>query len=191
MWRAANGHDALFEDCVGPSCYAKSQGTVVRIWGLLVAGVLFVQVLKPKEVMNTERYDWLVSNIFPLWLEGAVRGCGSRRAKVYLVQDHEKCLWSEDARAAMEDENIELLDFPKCSQDLNPIEVAWREVKARLNETMPTHFETRQQFIRRMRLAVAWVNKNRASYLKAICTSQKEWARDCLRASPPGGRTKH
>lgn len=31
VWRAANGHDALFGDCVGPSSYAKAQGKVVRL----------------------------------------------------------------------------------------------------------------------------------------------------------------
>ena len=31
VWRAADGHDALFEDCLGPSSYAKAQGNCVRV----------------------------------------------------------------------------------------------------------------------------------------------------------------
>ena len=38
VWRQADGSDALYEDCVGPSAYWKAQGLPVRIWGLLVAG---------------------------------------------------------------------------------------------------------------------------------------------------------
>ena len=92
----------------------------------------------------------------------------------------------------MEDEGITLLEnFPKCSQDLNPVEVAWRELRARLFQTQPTERETREAFICRLRSAVAWVNRNRKSFLKEICSSQKAWARDVLTANPPGSRTKH
>lgn len=39
VWRRADGSDALYEDCVGPSSYWKSQGLPVRLWGLLAAGL--------------------------------------------------------------------------------------------------------------------------------------------------------
>ena len=45
VWRSTQGSDALYEDCVGPSAYAKAQGYMVRIWGLLISGVLFIYVL--------------------------------------------------------------------------------------------------------------------------------------------------
>ena len=108
----------------------------------------------------------------------------------FLVQDHERCLWTAEPHAAMKALNIERLDmYPKCSQDLNPIEVAWRELRARLDDTQPTSMECRQGFLARLRLAVAWVNKNRAEYLAYLCTCQKEWASDVQEAK--GGRTKH
>lgn len=187
VWRAADGHDALFADCVGPSSYAKAQGNCVRIWGLLFAGILCVFVLPAGQVMNIEWYTWIIDTQFRLWLDRAF----SRSTKVFLVQDHERCLWADEPLDALEDENIELLDFPKCSQDLNPIEVAWRELKARLAETMPTSFETRPQFVRRLLCAVSWVNKHRADYLWTLCHSQKAWAKDVVEATPPGARTKH
>ena len=187
VWRAADGHDALFADCVGPSSYAKAQGNCVRIWGLLFAGILCVFVLPAGQVMNIEWYTWLIDTQFRLWLDRAF----SRSTKVFLVQDHERCLWADEPLDALEDENIELLDFPKCSQDLNPIEVARRELKARLAETMPTSFETRPQFVRRLLCAVSWVNKHRADYLWTLCHSQKAWAKDVVEATPPGARTKH
>ena len=51
-WRMANGSDALYEDVVGPSAYWKAQGACIRIWGLLVAGMLFVKVLPEGVAMN-------------------------------------------------------------------------------------------------------------------------------------------
>ena len=182
----ASGSDALYEACVGPSAYWKTQGTVVRVWGLLVAGLLFITVLPENETMTTARYEWIISHKFPLWLQAGL----GRWRNVYLVQDHERCLWTDEAVEALEDEGITLLEnFPKCSQDLNPIEVAWRELRARLAASEPTYMESRPVFMRRLHAAVAWVNRHRAGYLRHLCTSQKEWARDVVLQG--GGRTKH
>ena len=178
----------FFQDCVGPSAYAKAQGNCVRIWGLLFAGILCIFVLPPGQVMNTTWYTWIVENKFREWLDMAFY----RSTKVYLVQDHECCLWAEKPVDAMADENIVLLEnYPKCSQDLSPNEQAWRELKARLAQTQPTKFETRPEFVQRLHHAVAWVNKHRADYFQKICHSQKEWAKDVVEAKPPGSRTQH
>ena len=92
----------------------------------------------------------------------------------------------------MQDENIELLkNYPKCSQDFNAIETAWRELRARLYDTEPVAIESREEFITRARNGVAWVNKNRAGKLRELCDNQKVRARDCLAATPPGARTDH
>ena len=89
----------------------------------------------------------------------------------------------------MKAHDITLLEFPKCSQDLNPVKIAWREVRARLAITEPQARESRQTFIKRVRNAVAWVNRNRAAYVKTLCTCQKAWARDIQESK--GARTKH
>ena len=81
-----------------------------------------------------------------------------------------------------------LVNYPECSQDLNPIETAWREVRSRLDNTQPVAMETRADFILRLRLAVAWVNRNRMEYLAKLRFSQKRWAKDVKKAD--GGRTK-
>ena len=82
-----------------------------------------------------------------------------------------------------------LVIFPKLSQDLNPIETAWREVRTRLDDTQPVAMETRAGFILRLRLAVAWVNRNRMEYSAKLCSSQKRLAKGVKKAD--GGRTKH
>ena len=130
VWRQADGSDALYEDCVGPSAYWKGQGAAVRIWGLLLAGMLFVYVLPEGEPMNRWLYEWLIRTMFPRWIAKAFHG----KTRISLVQDHEKSLWTAGPREAMRSQGITLLEnCPKCSQDLNPIEIAWREVRARLD----------------------------------------------------------
>ena len=44
-------------------------------------------------------------------------------------------------------------------------------------------------FIARLRLAVQWVNRNRAGLLQSLSLSQKERAHDVLEAK--GARTQH
>ena len=190
VWRQTNGHDALFEDCIGPSSYWKAQGQPVKIWGLLLAGLLSIWVMPQGENMNAVWYQWVIEHKFPLWIRKAL----GRKAKggVYLVQDHEKCLWKDATLKAMREHGINLLkNYPKCSQDLNAIENAWRELRARLYVTQPVKQETREAFIIRLRAAVSWINVNRAAYLAEICGNQKERAIDVQNATPPGGRTKH
>ena len=74
-------------------------------------------------------------------------------------------------------------------QDLNAVETAWRELRARLDDTMPTGRETRATFLARLRRAVAWVNVHRGEYFQELCTNQKERAKDVIAAK--GVRTKH
>jgi hypothetical protein len=132
VWRMASGSDALYEDVVGPSSYWKAQGKCIRIWGLLIAGVLFVHVLPEGQVMNRWHYAWIIAHCFPRWICQAM----GRKAKPLLIQDHERALWTDEARQAMQENGIELVEsYPKCSQDLNPIEVAWRELKESMHAT--------------------------------------------------------
>ena len=151
-----------------------------------MAGVLFIYVMPEGEPMNRWWYEWLINHKFPAWLRKAM---GANR-RAFLVQDHERCLWTEEPRSALRQQGILLLEhYPKCSQDLNAIELAWREVRARLAATEPTSMESRDTFIVHLRAAVAWVNMRRQAYLLKICTDQKERARDVLKMK--GGRTKH
>ena len=62
-------------------------------------------------------------------------------------------------------------------------------VKERLKETLPRRMETREEFISRLHLAVAWVNRYRSARLWELSTNQKERATECLNTEPPGGRT--
>ena len=187
VWRMADGSDALYEDCLGPSSYKKGQGRCVRIWGLLLAGSLFVFVLPEGECMNRWWYEWLLLKQFPKWIAKAL---GRRRKPTYLVQDHEKALWTAEPRSAMKRIGLKLLTmFPKCSQDLNAIETAWRELRSRLYDTEPMEMETRAEFVARLRGAVRWVNRNRKSLLRELCSDQKAWAEEVILRK--GNRTSY
>ena len=181
MWRMADCSNALYGDCVSPSCYSKGQGAPVRIWGMLANGHLSIAVLPERQCMNSENYAELVEENFPKWS----RGCE------YLVQDFESCLRSKEALAALREVGLELVKgCPRVSQDFNAIENAWKFLRERLDETMPTRLEKRAQFIARLHAAVAWVNKNKKTSLVYLSKNQKERADDCLSSKPQGARTK-
>ena len=201
----------------------------MKVWGVLAKGRLHTYVLPDGESMTKKRYAWLVEHRMAKWSADAFRDDGA----AFVVQDHERALWGEDAKTAMRDHGLRLLEnYPKCSQDtactnrvggstvpeatlfpslcptagtekgrgarhntspssqdLNAVETAWRELRTRLSETMPTRREGRAAFVGRLRRAVAWVNEHRGDYLRDLCTNQKERADDVILAK--GGRTKH
>ena len=191
VWRMADGSDALYQDCVGPSSYAKAQGRPVRVWGMLANGTFSYGILPEGERMNVGNYTKVIGKSFGPWLQDAFW----KDAKVKLVQDHERCLWSPTSLAAIAnvgEVQVEVLEnYPKSSQDLNAVETVWREIRARLAETEPTRMETRKDFLRRLGNAVRWCNKHRARYFLKLCQDQKERARDVLQGVPPGARTGH
>ena len=95
----------------------KAQGISVKIWGLLANGVLSVYVLPEKESMTKARYAWLVEHRMAEWKADAF---GDER-DVFLVQDHERALWGDEAQAKMRSHGLRLLqNYPKCSQDSAP-----------------------------------------------------------------------
>ena len=181
VWRRSDCRDALFADCVGPSSYNKAQGRPVRIWGALAQGVLHVHVLEEGEVMDSVLYTELIEDCFEDWLVG----CN------YLVQDFEKCLRTPGPLKALADLDVQLVeDYPRCSQDFNAIENAWKLLRDRLYDTMPKGLESRQSFVLRLQAAVSWLNRKKADSLWYLSTNQKERATDCLNLRPKGARTK-
>ena len=178
VWRKADGTDALYADCVGPSSYKKAQGQPVRIWGMLANGTLKIAVLDAGEVMNSQLYSDLVDEKFEAWLEGCE----------YLVQDFEPCLRSEEALAAFRRVGVELVqNYPRSSQDFNAIENAWDLLRRRLDTTLPRGLEDRDSFIARLKESVRFVNRHRKNRLEELSRNQKVRCLEC--ESLEGGRT--
>ena len=171
VWRRADHSDALYADCVGPSCYSKGQGYPVKVWGLLAEGILHIDILPEGESMDRFLYTELIEDKFPEWMGSCC----------YLVQDYE----------GLNSIGLELVkEYPKVSQDFNPIENAWKLLRDRLDETLPSGLERRGDFVARLMQAVSWVNRYKKTELAYLSTNLKERAQDCLSAVPPGSRTK-
>jgi len=184
VYRMDDGSDSLYKDCAGPSSYKKAQGESVRVWGLLIKGQLHITILERGVKMNRWEYDWIIRNRFQTWL--------SKTPWPVLVQDGEKCLWCEEPLKAFEQIGVQVLDrHPPHSPDLNAIENAWAFLRARLDETIPAgdEVEDRDAFIRRVRAAVAWINKNRKSAMASQARNQK--ARAQAVEDNDGHRTEH
>jgi len=181
VWRMADGSDALYTDCVGPSSYYKGQGAPVRVWGLLVGPRLCVTILPAGQVMNRWWYAWVVRRFFGAWL--------ADRERPLLVQDYERCLWCAEPLEAMKDIGLTPVEeHPKRSPDLNAIENAWALLRERAAATEPEGLESRADFCRRLHVCVKWVNRHRASSLLEFASNQKTRARDVI--AQQGGRTK-
>ena len=181
VWRMTDGSDALYDDCVGPSCYKKGQGHPVKIWGLLAHGVLSIYVCEQGETFDQYVYQELVEDYFSKW----------KGPCTYLVQDFEPAIRTEEALLAVKDAGLELVElYPKRCQDFNAIENVWKMLKEEVWKTMPLGVEKRDAFITRLHKCVTYVNKHRRKEILKLSRNQKQRAKDCLEATPPGSRTK-
>ena len=190
-WRLEDGSDSLEDKNIGASSYAKSQGKVVKIWGLFFNGRLEYWTL-PEEVdekgrmkslnMTGARYNHLVKTFLAKWK----RKCYPtfpKGEKVPLIKDFEKFLrWGSDKQfdnmKAERDAGFETVKkHPKLSPDLNAIEGWWRVLQQRLQLSAPTSLESRPDFLKRLRRTVTWLNCNAKQHGKLLCTNQKERAR--------------
>ena len=99
---------------------------------------------------------------------------------------------TEEAKLALKTTSLKLVEgYPRCSQGSNAMENVWKILKDRLDETMPTKMEYREEFLQRLRAAVKWANKSCKDQLWRLPTDQKKRASACLKASPPSGQTRY
>ena len=185
VWRMANGKDGLHDANVGPPMYAKAQGKPVKIWGLFANGRLEYSVL-PKDRaksalrkhdvtvnMTGRRYQQLVDRDFAAWRQQ----CFGDDRRAFLVQDHEKCLWTPTSLTALKQAGFDVLqNFPKSSPDLNAIEGWWHRLRNRLEITAPTTMESRSAFVVRLRRTVHWMNENWQDDALALCSNHNDRA---------------
>lgn len=149
------------------------------MWGVLAKGHLHITILPKGQCMNRWWFAWIIKSYFSMWLHG----CD------LVVQDFEKCLRCDEPLAEYKKINVQVLPkYPKCSQDLNAIENAWKLLRERMYSTMPDYLEPRDEFITRVRNSARWLNANSHDQLLYLCSNQKERADDVIEME--GGRTK-
>ena len=131
---------------------------------------------KKTKHMNRARFKQLVGSKFAKWRKDCVG-----HWRVLLVQDHERCLWSDTSLAALSTAGCDVVKkHTKYSPDLNAIEGWWRVLRERLEQTAPQEYESREAFIARLRRTVHWLNDNRWQEGLKLCTNQKERAADVI-----------
>ena len=81
-----------------------------------------------------------------------------------------------------------MTNFPRSSPDLNATEGWWRVLRERLELTVPVEFESREDFLVRLRRTVHWLNDNRSDDALVLATDQKERARAVINLE--GAKTK-
>ena len=120
--------------------------------------------------MNGARYNRVVKMHIAKWR----RACFGRAARVFLVKDHERCLWQERNANAEHAAGFDVIDtFPKASPDLNAIEGWWRRLKDALVESAPPRLESRQDFLKRLRSTVNRLNRIACDDGLRLCTNQR------------------
>ena len=77
---------------------------------------------------------------------------------------------------------VACLKLPPYSPDMNPIENAWSVLNARMEATKPKGWEREKAFRRRVRNAVAWMNRTRGSAFKKMVSSMPKRVQVCLEA---------
>ena len=134
--------------------------------------------------MTGVRYRGMVNKYFASWR----KKCWPR-GRVFIVKDYEKFLRADLTIAAEDKAGCDQVPmYPKSSPDLNAIEGWWRKLKLYLEEREPVERETRTAFLRRLRRAVDYLNRNCRKHGRQLCRNQKERAKMCKRLK--GARTK-
>ena len=182
VWRMVDGKDGLWDDNIGPSLYANAQGRPMKIWGFFCNGKLHYWLLpadgaKKTKHMNRARFKQLVDSKFAKLRKDCV---GNRR--VLLVQDHERCLWSDTSLAALRAAGCDVVKkHTKYSPDLNAIEAWWNRLRNLLQSRAPPTIETRAQFVLRLRRTVAWLNENAKPEARRLCRGVKTRAGEIIK----------
>ena len=88
-----------------------------------------------------------------------------------VFHDGERALHGAAPKAAYLQAGVPCNTLPPYSPDLNPIENVWALLDIRLAATAPKGFEREKAFRRRVRNAVAWVNRRKADAVRKALAS--------------------
>ena len=115
----------------------------VMVWGAIsVHGVSRLHIVQ--RMMRQDQYiEVLDRKLIPQLNEWA----GGSMENLIFQQDNAPCHTSKRVKRFMQEKNIQLLDWPGNSADMNPIESLWKVLKDKMNESTIT---TKKNLIERL-----------------------------------------
>ena len=149
----------------------------LMVWGAMSAmGTASLSFLLPKTTMNGTKYVALLRS--KLQLHMPVHNCS------IFMHDGAPCHRSKAVKEFLEQGNVQVLDWPGNSPDLNPIENLWNSMKAKVAEKYPSNLNELQQVIKEV-----WVQEFSSEYCYKLVSSMP--GRMQAGIASKGGHTKY
>ena len=147
------------------------------VWGAMSSmGTAGLYFLPPGTTMNGEKYVNLLKSKLDIHM--TIHNCQ------IFMHDGAPCHRSKMVKKFLEQKNIQMLEWPGNSPDLNPIENLWCVMKNKVSEKHPTNLSALQLAIKEV-----WVKEISSDYCCTLIESMPHRLQEVIKKK--GGHTKY